>query len=176
MNEIEASRYVLESAEDTAILGRPLLECAIIRFHQQRKYVLDSLRLLFEIDGLDTEEMDQDVVSVIQAYISENVWTRSGQNKLNSRCMSAMGDVRSWLARIGDKMTAAAVLMGGSGGNKPDGLETLEFSRVSLVQQHELLSIILSKIIEKKDAEPLDFRNFLQLLQKWEKYDILLGK
>ncbi|ROT35962.1 hypothetical protein SODALDRAFT_300242 [Sodiomyces alkalinus F11] len=175
INEIEASRYVLESEEDTAILGRPLLECAIIRFHQQRKYVLDSLRLLFEIDGFDAEEADENVVNVIQAYIAENVMKRSGQNTLISRCMSAMQDVRSWLARIGDKMTAAAVLMSGSGGNMPDGLETLEFSRVSLIQQHELLSIVLSNAIEQKDGHASDFQNLLQLLRRTEKYDILLA-
>ncbi|KAF3355187.1 Peptidyl-prolyl cis-trans isomerase H [Verticillium dahliae VDG1] len=173
VNEIEAARYVLEAEEDTATLGRPLLECAIIRFHQQRKYVLDSLRLMFEVDDLDDDEADPEVVNVIQAYLADNVLKDVNRKKLLPRCMSAMQDVRSWLARIADKMTAAAVLMNGQNREKPEGLETLEFSRASLVQQHELLAVVLCRAVEKKEAETADFRGFLDQLKKADKYDVL---
>ncbi|CRK06201.1 hypothetical protein BN1723_001695 [Verticillium longisporum] len=173
VNEIEAARYVLEAEEDTATLGRPLLECAIIRFHQQRKYILDSLRLMFEVDDLDDDEADPEVVNVIQAYLADNVLKDVNRKKLLPRCMSAMQDVRSWLARIADKMTAAAVLMNGQNREKPEGLETLEFSRASLVQQHELLAVVLCRAVEKKEAEMADFRGFLDQLRKADKYDVL---
>ncbi|EEY20724.1 conserved hypothetical protein [Verticillium alfalfae VaMs.102] len=173
VNEIEAARYVLEAEEDTATLGRPLLECAIIRFHQQRKYILDSLRLMFEVDDLDDDEADPEVVNVIQAYLADNVLKDVNRKKLLPRCMSAMQDVRSWLARIADKMTAAAVLMNGQNREKPEGLETLEFSRASLVQQHELLAVVLCCAVEKKEAETADFRGFLDQLRKADKYDVL---
>ncbi|KAH7349850.1 nucleoporin Nup186/Nup192/Nup205 [Plectosphaerella cucumerina] len=174
INEIEAARYVLEAEEDTATLGRPLLECAIIRFHQQRKYVLDSVRLLFEIDDLDDDELDADVVAVIQAYLADNVLKDPARAKLLPRCVSAMQDVRSWLSRISDKMMAAAVLASGAKGEKPEGMDTLEFSRISLVQQHELLAVVLARTVEKKLAEESDFKAFLDQLKRCDRYDVLL--
>lgn len=173
---MEAARYVLEAEDDPSTLGRSLLECAIIRFHRQRKFVLDSLRLLFEIDELDDDQLDADVINVMQAYLSDNVLKDQSRARLLPRCVSAMQDVRSWLSRISDKMTAAAVLANGAGGEKPEGLDTLEFSRANLVQQHELLALILCRTVEKKLAEQDDFKNFLSQLKKIDKYDVLLGK
>lgn len=176
VNEIEAARYTLEAEEDTATLGRPLLECALIRFHQHRKYVLDSLRLMFEIDDLDEDELDPEVVHVIQVYLTENVLLDAGQKKPVPRCMTAMQEVRAWLARIADRVAAATVLMNGARQDRPEGLDTLEFSRASLVQQHELLAVVLCRTVEKKHAEESDLWNFLDLLKKSDKHDVLLGQ
>ncbi|CRK41342.1 hypothetical protein BN1723_005085 [Verticillium longisporum] len=128
---------------------------------------------MFEVDDLDDDEADPEVVNVIQAYLVDNVLKDVNRKKLLPRCMSAMQDVRSWLARIADKMTAAAVLMNGQNREKPEGLETLEFSRASLVQQHELLAVVLCRAVEKKEAETADFRGFLDQLKKADKYDVL---
>uniref|UniRef100_A0A8H7K8W2 Uncharacterized protein n=1 Tax=Bionectria ochroleuca TaxID=29856 RepID=A0A8H7K8W2_BIOOC len=39
LDELVASQYLLESQDDPSLLGRSLLECALIRFHRQRRYV-----------------------------------------------------------------------------------------------------------------------------------------
>ncbi|TDZ18539.1 Nucleoporin NUP192 [Colletotrichum orbiculare MAFF 240422] len=181
INEIEAARYVLESEEDPAATGRPLLECALIRVHQQRKYVLDCVRLMLEIDGLDEDDIDPEILNAIQMYLSAAVFqnlpgeTASSQKRLLPKCMKAMQDVRSWIQKIADKMTAAAVLINGRGGQIPEEMETIEFSRVSLYQQHELLAIVLCRTIEKRDAEVGDFKSLLQNLKGADKYDVLLA-
>ncbi|OLN81622.1 Nucleoporin NUP192 [Colletotrichum chlorophyti] len=181
INEIEAARYVLDADEDPAVIGRSLLECALIRVHQQRKYVLDCIRLMLEIDGLDEEELDPEILNAVQMYLAATVFqnlpgeTASSRKRLLPRCMSAMQDVRTWLQRIADKLIAAAVLINGRGGHVPEEMETIEFSRVSLFQQHELLAIILCRTIEKREAEVADFKTFLQQLKNADKYDVLLA-
>ncbi|KAH8889286.1 hypothetical protein GQ53DRAFT_748373 [Thozetella sp. PMI_491] len=52
--------------------------------------------------------------------------------------------------------------------------EAIEFSRVSIVQQHELLAVILCSAIEKGQAEVQDFRDFIHTLRKTDRYDHLL--
>ncbi|KAI8190316.1 Nucleoporin NUP192 [Colletotrichum sp. SAR 10_86] len=181
INEVEAARYVLEAEEDPSVIGRSLLECGLIRVHQQRKYVLDCVRLMLEIDGLDEDDFDAEILNAVQLYLSAAVFqnlpgeTASSQKRLLPRCMSAMQDVRGWLQKIADKMTAAAVLINGQGGQVPEEMETIEFSRVSLYQQHELLAIILCRAIEKREAEVNDFKSFLQHLKNADKYDVLLA-
>ncbi|KXH35783.1 hypothetical protein CSIM01_00497 [Colletotrichum simmondsii] len=181
INEIDAMRCLLDSEDDPIAIARPLLECALIRVHQQRRYTLDSIRLMFEIDALDDDEVDPEILNGVQMYLSATVFqslpgeTASSQKRLIPKCMSAMQDVRTWLQKIADKLTAAAVLINGRGGQVPEEMETIEFSRVSLYQQHELLSMILCRAIEKRDAEVGDFKAFLQLLSNVDKYDILLA-
>ncbi|GJC95653.1 nuclear pore complex subunit [Colletotrichum higginsianum] len=182
INEIEATRCLLDAKDDPASLGRSLLECGLIRVHQQRKYTLDIVRLMMEIDALDEEDVDPEVLNVVQMCLSATVFqnlpgeTASSQKRLLPRCMSAMQDVRAWLQKIADKMTAAAVLINGRGGQVPEEMETVEFSRVSLYQQHEILAVILCRAIEKREAEIGDFKAFLQNLRNADKYDVLLGK
>lgn len=112
----------------------------------------------------------------MQTYLAENILTDSKNRRLEPRCVSAMQDVRAWLTRISDKMMAAAVLANGARGEKPEGFDTLEYSRASLVQQHELLGLVLCRAVEKKLVEPSDFTHFLDELKKTDKYDVLLGK
>jgi nuclear pore complex protein Nup205 len=178
LDEQEAARCLLDSQEDIAVLGRSLLECGIIRFHQQRKYALDAFRLLLELGSLDSEidnpELEE-VAEAIKAYIGARLFT-SGSNRLIPRCMSAMGDIKAWLQKIGDKIAAAQTL-GQAGANGMSGeLETVEFSRVSLVQQHELLGVILCRSIEQQQGTVSDFLDFITTLKKVDKYDTLLGK
>jgi nuclear pore complex protein Nup205 len=54
--------------------------------------------------------------------------------------------------------------------------EVYEFVRISMVEQHELLAVILCAAIEKRHAEVRDFKEFLAGLKKADKYDHLLGK
>lgn len=169
---------MLESEEDQAVLGRQLLECGIIRYHQQRNYVLDCTRLILEIVSID----EDDDVSQIQAeernelaeYTAAVIF-RSTPKGVIPRCMGAMQYARTWLQKVADRITAASVIVGSNSGPMPEEMETIEFSRVSLVQQHELLGVILCKSIERNQAEVNDFKSFLQVLKKADKYDQLLG-
>ncbi|UKZ56596.1 hypothetical protein TrVGV298_010434 [Trichoderma virens] len=160
LDEVEAARYLLDSQDDVSVLGRSLLECAVIRFHQQRKYVLDSFRLLLELNNLDYEGEEPSALETIK--------------RLAPRCLQAMLEIKTWLQKLGEKLTAAQTLGNVPTDELPEELETVEFSRVSLIQQHEALGIILCECVDKRQAETADFTEFISILKKWDRYDTLL--
>lgn len=178
IDELDAARCLLDSHDDPSVLGRSLLECGIIRFHQQRKYLLDALRLLLELDGRGDEVDESSSLESIQAFVASRLFQSgpNGSKRLVPKCMAAMTKIRTWLQRLGDKIAAAQTLSQGTPGGMSEEMETVEFSRLSLIQQHEQLGVILCRSIEKRQAEIPDFLDFVSTLKKADKYDTLLGK
>ncbi|KAJ4324891.1 hypothetical protein N0V84_003727 [Fusarium piperis] len=177
LDELEATRCVLESQEDPSTLGRSLLECAIIRFHQQRKYVLDTVRLLLEIDGLDEDMADPEALESVKLYVAQRLLQPSmgadASKRIVPRCMASMKEIKAWLQKIGDKIAAAQTL-GQSMNGMSEQMETIEFSRVSLIQQHELVGVILCRSVEMRQGSTEDFLDFVATLKRMDKYDALL--
>lgn len=182
LDELEAAQYLLESQDDPTTLGRSLLECAIIRFHQQRKYALDCVRLLLELDRVDDdseEEAREDLpMAVVQVYVAERIFTThigDKRHRLLSLFLPALSGIRTWLQKLGDKIAAAQTLGPAGPGGLTEEAETIEFSRVSLIQQHELLGVILCQLVTRQQASVKDFEEFLPYLQRLDRYDHLLG-
>ncbi|TQV91432.1 hypothetical protein V2A60_008922 [Cordyceps javanica] len=175
LEELDAARFLFDSQYDTAVLGRSLLECAIIRFHQQRKYALDILRLLFEIYSLESDDEEPTPLDGVKAYVEARMIQASatGQKRNVPRYMSAMAEIKIWLQKLGDKI-AAAQAMGQTKNNMSEEMETVEYSRISLIQQHESLGVILCRAVAKRQAETADFMNFVGVLKRTDKYDYLL--
>lgn len=173
INELEAAAIVLASQNDPALLGRSLLECAIIRLHQHRKYVLNILRIL--VDLSNDEDRENPLAPEIARRLLEGVFANRNSQRMVPRCMAAMKDVRTWIQKLNDKIAAAAVLSGGQASQASEELETIEFARVSLAQQHELMSIVLCKAIDWQPQEE-DFKALLAELKAADRYDSLLGK
>ncbi|KOS19770.1 Nucleoporin NUP192 [Escovopsis weberi] len=176
LDEVEASRYLLDSQEDPAVIGRSLLECSIIRFHQQRKYALDALRLLLELDSKDDDsEEGSSALERIKLYVETRILRRGTDRskRLPPRCIAAMAASKTWLQRLGEKISAAQTLGNGSQ-DLSEEYGVIEFARVSLIQQHESLGVILCRSIEKRQADVADFLEFLTVLKKADKYDTLL--
>lgn len=173
INEIEAAAIVLDSQNDPALLGRSLLECAIIRLHQHRKYVLNIIRIL--VDLANDEEREITHPCELARRMLESVFANRNTERIVPRCMAAMKDVRAWIQKLNDKITAAAVLSGAQASQASEELETIEFSRVSLVQQHELMGIVVSQAIDWQPQEE-DFKALLAELKAADRYDSLLGK
>lgn len=180
LDELEATRCLLESQDDPSTLGRTLLECAIIRYHQQRKYVLDAVRLLLELDGLEDEVAEPETLEGIKVYVAERLFQpgmgADASKRIVPRCMSAMKEIRSWLQKVGDKIAAAQTLGQSVAGGMSEQMETIEFSRISLMQQHELLGVILCRSVEMRQASTEDFLDFVSTLQRADRYDALLGR
>ncbi|PKS13291.1 hypothetical protein jhhlp_000062 [Lomentospora prolificans] len=173
INEIEAAAIVLDSQDDPGILGRSLLECSIIRFHQHRKYVLDIIRLLVDLDR-EAETESGPAYDYATQYLREGIFSVKDSLRIVPRCMAAMKDARAWIQKLNDKITAAAVLAGGQTPQLAGELETVEFSRVSLIQQHELMAIIMCRAIETNLGQEEDFKTLLAELKATDKYDSLL--
>ncbi|KAL7626804.1 hypothetical protein AAE478_003578 [Parahypoxylon ruwenzoriense] len=179
LDEIEASKLALLTEDDQTTLGRSRKECAIIRFHQYRKYLLSCMLLLLELSKEEDELLAEDVgddLGYLGQYVNENILranlpgatTTSSQPRFVPTCMATMRDIRVWLQRLSEQVTSATVL--GRAG-EAQFQETIEFTHISLIQQHELLSVILCYAIEKHVAVEEDFVNLLRILKQATRYD-----
>jgi nuclear pore complex protein Nup205 len=184
LDEIEAARILLDcDAEgDSETQSRPLWECAVIRFHQERRYLLDCMRLLVEVAGDD--DLEPGLQDAFGAVAEEKVFgiPRPGSRpggavkKVIPRCMEAMHSVRTMLQGMMDKAAARNVLQQASLVRAPENQEAFDFSRSSLVEQHECLAAILHAAVEKRHATVNDFQEFLGALRKVDRYDHFIGK
>lgn len=176
LDEVESAKLLLDSEDDQLALGRPLLECGVIRFHLQRKYMLSCMRLCIQL-SVD-EEIEDDLKAAFEAYVNQNIYLEAAADqKVVPRCMAAMQDIRAWLQKLSDRLTTANVVYQGTVNHPPEVQEVIEYSHVSLVQQHELLAVIMCSAVssvEKRFAVKDDFNNLLGLLQKLDRYDPLL--
>lgn len=188
LDELDAARLLLDaSAEgDVEAWGRPLWECGVMRFHQERKYMLDCMRLLIEVAA--DEELDEGLQDAFGALVEERVFGVAAPgtlpapggaqgapaDKIVAKCTKAMQDIRKTLQLMTERMFAMSMLQQGGLMKPSDHLETYEFSRLSLVEQHELLAVILCAAIDKRHADAKHFQEFIQGLKKADKYDHLL--
>ncbi|KAI5863075.1 nucleoporin Nup186/Nup192/Nup205 [Durotheca rogersii] len=179
LDEIEAAKLSLLVEDDETTLGRPRKECAIIHFHQHRKFLLSCILLLLE---LSKEEDDLvagglgDELGFLGQYVNENILRANlpgvaatpSQPRFVPTCMATMRDIRIWLQKLVEQVTSATVL---GRANEAQFQETIEFTHISLIQQHELLAVILCYAIEKHAALEQDFLDFIRVLKQVTRYD-----
>lgn len=183
LDEIEAAKLALEAEAYETEFGRPRRQCAIIRFHEQREYLLDCMRLLLELSKEEDEllaDNESDCLGELGQYVAHNILRRSqpghathvSRNRFIPACMSTMGEIRAWLQKLIDQKTSASVL-----GRTEDVQlqETVEYTHCSLVRQHEHLAVILCSAIERNVAIKDDFVSFIQTLKLMDKYDFSTG-
>jgi hypothetical protein len=83
-----------------------------------------------------------------------------------------MGDIKVQLLNLAERLNGASVL---GETRRPDYLETVEYQRVSLVQQHESLGTIVHYLVKANYSTTEDFGQLLNILRQADKYDNLLG-
>ncbi|KAH8910283.1 hypothetical protein BR93DRAFT_950194 [Coniochaeta sp. PMI_546] len=179
LDEIEAAKVLLEAEGDMEVMDRSLLECGIIRFHQYRKYLLDCMRLCIDLTNDDElEDEIRDMIGEITEAIVFGAAVPGGQavtpGKFVPRCLNAMADIKVWLQRITEKIATTNLMYQSRPAIPADFEEAIEFSRFSLVQQHESLAVILSAAIEKHHSDVTHFKDFFSLLKKTDRYDQML--
>ncbi|KAK5629673.1 hypothetical protein RRF57_005388 [Xylaria bambusicola] len=179
LDEIEAARLALQAEDEEIRLGRSRKECALIRFHQQRKYLLSCMLLLLELskeeDELLTDD-DGDDLGQLGQYVNHNILrdNMSGAAKLKPKprfvpaCAAALGDIRAWLQKLSEQVTGATLL---GRATELEAQETYEFTHINLMQQHELLAVILCYAIERHTAIESDFVDFLRDFRRVNRYD-----
>ena len=179
LDEIEAAKLALEAESYESEFGRPRRQCAIIRFHEQREFLLDCMRLLLDLSKEEDEllaDNEADCLGELGQYVAHNILRRSqpghatavSRNRFVPACMATMGEIRVWLQKLIDQKTSASVL------GRTEDLqlqETVEYTHCSLVRQHEHLAVILCSAIERNVAIKDDFVTFIQALKKMDKYD-----
>jgi len=185
LDEIEAARLLLDATaeDDTKLWDRPLWACGVMRFHQERRFLLDCMRLLVEVAA--DEDIEENLRDNLGAIVEERVFrvplpgspTVGRGDRIVVKCMIAMQAIRTTLQTLGERTQARSMLaQGGLAARLSEAQEVYEFSRVSLVEQHELLAIILCAAIDKRHSEVAEFREFVAWLKKADKYDHMLGE
>ncbi|KAI0534656.1 nucleoporin Nup186/Nup192/Nup205 [Xylaria digitata] len=179
LDEIAAARLALQAEDEEARLGRSRKECAFIRFHQQRKYLLSCMLLLLELSKEEDELLaDDDGAGLgrLGLYVNCHILrgNASGPAKDEAKLRfvpasaTALADIRAWLQKLSEQVNGAAML---GRATELQTQETYEFTHVSLMQQHELLAVILCYAIERHMAIEEDFVEFLRNFRGVGRYD-----
>ncbi len=171
LDELEAAKFFLEAQSETDASERPVLTNAIIRFHQRRKTLLDCVRLVLQI-CVDVDK-EESLRIDLQEFVSNVVRPEGMSPKYVQKCLSAMGDIRSWLQKVADKLNGVSVL---GPQQNPEHLQALEYERGSLVKQHESLGGIVLFLVKDNQSSVADFELVLETLRKADRYDNLLGE
>ncbi|GAW24327.1 hypothetical protein ANO14919_139110 [Xylariales sp. No.14919] len=179
LDEIAATRLALQAEDEEARLGRSRKECAFIRFHQQRKYLLSCMLLLLELSKEEEELLaddDGDDLGRLGQYVNYHILRGNtpGAAETNARprfvpaSIAALADIRAWLQKLSEQMNGAAIL---GRATELQAQETYEFTHISLMQQHELLAVILCYAVERHMAIEGDFIDFLDVFRGASRYD-----
>lgn len=177
LDEILAAQIFLDAQDDAILLGRSQLESAVIRFHRQRKYLLDCFRIVLEqslgtgLDGALDEALDENDRLQLQQLVGAVLNAPQGSSQFIRKCLSAMANNRSWLQSLTEKVNSTSVL---GQSQTPEFSEIIQFERLSLVQEHELLGIIISHLIKSNHSALTDLEYVLKIVKNLDKYDNLL--
>ncbi|KAK3391860.1 nucleoporin Nup186/Nup192/Nup205 [Sordaria brevicollis] len=182
LDEIEAARVLLDAdAEgDQASFDRPLWVCGLLRFQNERSYLLDCMRLCIQL--ANDEDIDPSVQEGFGQVVDERIFgipsqgskPQAGATRFVPKCVAGLQSLKSTMQNIGEKVAAQNVIFQPNVSKRMDQQEPSEVMRLKLIEQHETLSLILCAAVEKKQAERNDFKEFIKLLRKVDKYDHLL--
>jgi nuclear pore complex protein Nup205 len=170
LDELVAARFLLESQGEAESTGRSLLTCSIVRFHQRRKELLDCIRLIFELAAdVNREENERDGLLHLADQVVKPQNPSDASSRFVRRCLTSMGDIKSWLHKLAEISSTGSVI-----GQQSDVAETIEYQRVSLVKQHELLGVIVFYLVKQNYTTVADFEFVVDTLKKVDKFDSLL--
>ena len=136
--------------------------------------MLDCLRLILQL--ADDVARDENIVSGMRAVIAEVAQAQDPSNdstKYVARCLTSMTDIKAWLQKLMDRLSGASVI---GNAQQLDLEEGIEYQRVSLVGQHETLSIIVLYMTKLDYSSVSNFELMLERLRIADKYDHLLRK
>lgn len=172
VDEILAADYYMQAQPEAKKLDRSNVMSTIIRFHERRAFLLESLRLVFhesfEVEREETQALMQEVVARVLEI--QNGPLRNG-SLFARKCMDSMSDIEKWLALLGEQIQKASII---GESEESELLEIIEYQRHSLDKQHESLAAILCYLFKGTFTSSEDLRRLLEKLRKIEKLDLLL--
>ncbi|KAJ5152275.1 hypothetical protein N7492_010570 [Penicillium capsulatum] len=176
IDELEAAKLFLAAQEDSQVLDRPARITAIMRFHERRHFLLESLRLILR--GAADDDEDEETETQIRAILSEAMSLildiKGGQLRNASlfarKVLDAMADTEKWLSLLNDQAQKVTVV----GVEDADNVEAIEHLSHSLQEQHESLGAILFYLFRSSWLSSEDFRLLVAQLKKLERVDGLL--
>ncbi|PYH93691.1 Cullin-domain-containing protein [Aspergillus ellipticus CBS 707.79] len=172
IDELQAAMMFMAAQEDAHLLDRPPVITAIMRFHERRQFLLDSLRLIFQESFEVERETTQVLMQEMLAFVVEiKDGPLRNASLFTRKCMTAMADIESWLVLLGEHVQKASIV---GQSEEFDIMEALEYQRNSLQQQHESLGAVLCYLFKGPYTSSEDLRLLLDHLKKLERLDGLL--
>lgn len=172
LDEIESARLLLQSEQASDSPQRSGTASAIIRFHERRQSLLESLRLVLKQSiNPEADEEHRDVLRQLVALILE---TKDGPARNGSRyaqkCLAGLVSVERWLQALGDRHQGSLTI---GQAMHPEQEEMLQFQQASLGHQHESLGAVLAHLVKASYTAISDFHKVLEHLPKLVKWNSL---
>ncbi|KAA8652609.1 nuclear pore complex Nup192/Nup205 family protein [Aspergillus tanneri] len=172
IDELEAAVLFLNAQEDAQSLDRSPLIAAIMRFHERRHFLLESLRLIFQESFEVERETDQVLMQEILAFVVEiKDGPLRNASLFTRKCMTSMEDIEKWLSLLSEQIQKVSIV---GQSEDLDIMEAIEYQRSSLQQQHESLGAILCYLFKGPYTSPEDLRILLNRLRRLDRFDGLL--
>lgn len=170
MDEVETARLLLRGSSEAQVLDRSAFQSAIFLYHTRRQNILESLRLI--LSYALNEEIDPEIrraaKQATNALASPKAAPTNG-GFFAEKCIAAMVSVRRSVQQLREKERHDQTLR-----YQPvQGFkEDLEVQIRFLMNQHEALASIVFYLVKLRRATVPDFKNLLNLVKSFEKYDI----
>lgn len=173
LDELEAAQLFLDAQDDGQASGQPVETCAIIRFHQRRKEMLDCLRITLELSSASSlGDAEQEFFSQVITEVTRPQDTRD-ESRFTRRCLSSMVDTKVWIQELMGKANAQRVANDTEKGAQ--NLERIQYQQASLLREHELLGVIVFHLARRSSIMS-DFELVLESLRTHDYFDELLRK
>ena len=165
LNELESARLLLGSEDEAALLDRPRLTAAVIRFHDKRLCTLDSLRLLLQQHlDLNVEEAVRNVLhDILLRVLDIKPGPVDRETGYLQKCTLALQSIEQWLIKLSEQAQRAVTL-----GTAAE--ELVEYQQHSLNKQHESLAAVYVLFVKGNYALVQDFYKLLDYLPKIDRW------
>ncbi|KAL8949940.1 MAG: hypothetical protein Q9222_003989 [Ikaeria aurantiellina] len=163
LDEIQSAKLLLNVQNDADLLSRSPTVSAVIAFHEERQYLLESLRMLLKnAENPDSDEPLRDEHLQVVAGILEvkNGPARNG-SLYTRKCLKAMADIENWIQALAERYQGTLAL---GQPVTPEFDEVISFQQLSLGQQHESLGAIVTYLIKGSYTSIDDFLKLLDHL------------
>ena len=172
LDELASARLLLESQQDADILFRSNVTSAVIRFHERRQFLLESLRLLFkQSNDLDCPEEIREASTQLSLLILETKDDPARNGSLyTQKCLAAMVGIEQWLQYLGERHQGDLAL---GQALSEDHREMMDFQQQSLGKQHESLAAVIQYLIKGNHTGTEDFYKLLEHLPRLDRMNNL---
>ena len=160
---------LLQGQQSSQDWDRGDISSAIIEFHQYRTNVAESLRLVLKLcldEGVEEEFRDL-IRERLGQILEDRASKRSNSPAYTQKCISALGDIESWLTRLAEQAQRYAAVGQAS---SPDHDEIISIQQQQLTQQHESLGAVICYLVKLNHTNLDNLRSLLAQLRQIDKW------
>ena len=172
IDELEAAKLTFDAQNDSILPASPI-PTVVTTFHERRDLLLQCLQIILQeaVNGNDEEGTQAQFQSAVSEILDVRTGPVSNGSAYTRKCLSALQDIETWQTRVVEHVQAASVV------GPPQNVEVvalLDVQRLSLLKQHEALSVVVALLFKGNYTISEDLRKLLQVPRRWDRLDISL--